>query len=350
MRIAIVGLGGMGQSHVAAAKKLPIVTELAGCEINPDLRRKAKEQFGIDAYSDVATMLREFRPQAVTVVTPPNKHGEVMRACIAAGIPVLTEKPICSTLAESEELVNLAEEKKVPLQCCFQLRYCGTMRAFESLINAGELGKLTHAGLIQLSGVHSTEGYMTRERAGGIFYEKLCHQTDFFRHLLGEPRRVMAIAAPKSIDHYSIEDNVMCVYEFESGAQGTIKFETRRAAQIEKEGGVEKSIEGHTAGHFYELSITGEKGTAVADAWTEKIEVLRFNHRPDRKTERTRIIDIRKEFGEPAYDLTTQDGDFYSRISKGEAPRFPASDALKSMQWVERSEESLRRHGEWIEG
>ena len=29
--------------------------------------------------------------------------------------------------------------------------------------------------------------------------------------------------------------------------------------------------------------------------------------------------------------------------------RFPASDALKSMQWVERSEESLRRHGEWIE-
>jgi len=344
MRIAVVGLGGMGQSHVAAAKQCPEVGEIAGCEINEALRARGAEKFGIKVFADVPTLLREFKPQALTVATPPNRHAEVIRICIEQGLPVLTEKPICTTVQEAEELVSLAEKKNVPMQCCFQLRCCGVTRAFNALLEAGELGKLSHAGLVQISGSHPTEGYMTRERAGGIFYEKLCHQTDIFRYYLGEPKRVIAIAAPKMIAHYGIEDNAMVVYEFENGAQGTIRFDTRRAAQVEQE----NKIEGHIAGHFYEFSITGDRGTAVFDAWTDQIEVIRFNHRADRLNERVRVIDVRKEYGEPGYDLVTQDGEFYTRISKGEPPRFPASDALKSMQWVERSEESLRRGGVWI--
>ena len=349
MRIAVVGLGGMGQSHVAAAGKCPGVSKIAGCDISEKLRAGAAEKFGIGVFADVPTLLREFHPQAVTVATPPNRHAEVIRACLTEGIPVLTEKPICTNLAESEELVKLAAQKKIPFQCCFQARCGGVARAMHAVIDAGELGKLKHAGLIQISGTHAAEGYMTRERAGGIFYEKLCHQTDWFRYFLGEPRRVLAIASPNAIAHYGIEDNAMAIYEFEGGAQGTIKFDTRRAAQVEKVGGAEKAIEGRDAGHFYELSLTGERGTAVYDAWTEKLEVLRFNHRADRHTERVRIIDVRAEFGEPSYDLVTQDGEFYSRVMKGEQPRFPAEDALKSMRWVERSEESLRRGGVWIE-
>jgi len=54
-----------------------------------------------------------------------------------------------------------------------------------------------------------------------------------------------------------------------------------------------------------------------------------------------------KGFGTAA-SLDEQDGDFLRRVAAGEPPQFPASDALRSMEWVELAEESLRRGGNWV--
>lgn len=349
MRVAVVGIRGMGKNHLSAAKQCSLVREVAGCDISEEVRTKVGAEFQIPTFGSVDAVLRDFKPQVLVVATPPNRHGEVVRAAFERGVAVLTEKPIAESLKESQELVALGERKGVPFQCGFQLRYCGMMLKVKSLIDAGELGTLGRVSLTQFSGSQTKLGYMTRERTGGIFYEKLCHQVDLFRYLLGEPERVMASAAPAALKHYGIDDNVLAVFAFPGGKQGVITFDTRRAAQVDAVEKPGRDFEGREAGHFYELTFTGDRGTAVYDAWTSSVDLMRFNHREDLKTEWVRRIDLRKEGCDNAYDLSGQDGDFFRCVAEGKPPRFPASDALKSMQWVERAEESLRRKGAWVE-
>ena len=348
MKVAVIGIRGMGKTHLQALKKCKLVRDVAGCDLDATVRAAVGRELAVRTFADVAALLREYRPDAVVIATPPNTHGQVARACLEQGVALLTEKPICSTLQESAELVELAERKNVPFQCGFELRYCGSIRAVQSLLDAGELGRLTCIGLVQISGSHTEPGYMSRARTGGIFYEKLCHQVDLFRFFFGEPRRVMAIAAPQIIQHYEIEDNVLAVFEFAAGALGTIKFDTRRAAQINGLAQPEQTFEGRAAGHFYELTFSGDRGTAVYDAWTETVDLIKQNQRPDRKAELARRINIQEEFGRPSYDVDTQNADFLQNVKAGKPVRYPARDALKTMTWVERAEESLRRHGEWL--
>jgi predicted dehydrogenase len=348
MKIAVVGIQGMGQGHLRGIIKGPVAKEVAGCDINEDVCRNVGKALNIPTFVGVPKLLSEFKPDGVVIATPPSRHGEVARACFERGIAVLTEKPIASTLAESEALVKIAAEWKIPYQCGFQLRYCGITRALQSVLDAGTLGTLSHISLVQISGAHHVAGYMSRARTGGIFYEKLCHQVDLFRFYFGEPLRVFASAAPKIIKHYEIEDNAVSVFQFKSGAQGTISFNTRRSAQVDGLSKPERKFEGHEAGHFYELTYAGEKGSATYDPWSETLDIVRYNHRDDLLSERVRLIRVREEFGEPSYDTATQDNDFFERVAAGKPPRFPAADALQSMVWTEKAEESLRRGGEWV--
>ena len=89
--------------------------------------------------------------------------------------PSSRENRYAPTYREAEELVRLAEKRKVSFQIGFEVRYCGFMRAVLSLIESGGLGRISHVGLTQFSGPKDDARYMTRERTGGIFYEKLCH-------------------------------------------------------------------------------------------------------------------------------------------------------------------------------
>ena len=348
MNVAVVGIRGMGQTHLRGLINGGLAKNVAGCDISPDVCRDIGAALNIPTFSSVPQLLNDFKPDAVVIATPPSRHGEVARACFERGIAVLTEKPIASTLEESRALVELAAAKNIPFQCGFQMRYCGVTRALQSVIDTGVLGRLSHIGLVQISGPHHVKGYMSRARTGGIFYEKHCHQVDIFRYFFGEPTRAIAIAAPNLINHYEIEDNVMSVFQFKDGSQGTIAFDTRRAVQIDGLAKPERAIEGRAAGHFYEMTFSGATGSASYDPWTEVLDVVRYNHREDLLTERVKQIHVRDEFGEPSYDTATQDNDFLTHVAAGKSPRHPASDALKSMIWTDKAEESLRKGGEWV--
>ena len=348
MRVAIIGLGGMGRGHAEALVKCPAATEVVGCDRDERLAKAAADQLGIRTFTDLDRLLAEATPRAAVVATPPAAHAANIRACFDRGIAVLTEKPICTDPREAAELVARAAAADLAFQCGFQIRYCGFLRAIRELIDAGELGRVSHVGLVQYSGPIPKPGYFSRERTGGLFYEKLCHQVDLFRHLLGEPERCMAISAPRVIAHYGVDDNATSVFAFPAGALGTIRFDIRRAAQLDGTAVPPRAFEGHAAGHFNELTVTGDRGSATYDPWSDTVDVIRFNHRPDLLSERVRRIDLAREYPGSNYDMRPQDGDFLERVAKGQPPRYPASDALTSMAWVEKAEESLRRGGAWI--
>ncbi len=98
-------------------------------------------------------------------------------------------------------------------------------------------------------------------------------------------------------------------------------------------------------GHFSEFTFVGDAGSASFDSLTGQLDVVAYNRRADLQSERGCTLDVRASFGEPAYDLVAQNGDFLSRVASGAGLRFPASDTLRSMIWPGIAEASLRQSG-----
>ena len=339
MKIGIAGVGGMGRHHGRVVKEFKFVREILGCDLSPDARKLAEKE-GMRTVGDLPTLLA-WKPDAVIVATQPSAHAPLIEACFQAGVPVLTEKPLATTIADCRRLVAMGKKLRIPFQVGFELRYCGLHRAMVDVVKSGKIGKPVSMGLVQISGAHQ-KGYFTKKRCVGIFWEKLCHQVDIYRYWFGEPERIMAFAGQNVIKHYGISDNVQAVIAFPGGHSGTITMTSARAAQV---GGTDDHGD---RGHFYELTLTCTKGSVTYEAWTEMISVVKFNHRPDCLTELVERFAVEPRYPHAGYNLTDQDTDFFLRVRDGKKLQFPAEDALKTMEWVAKAEKSISQGGKWI--
>lgn len=258
---------------------------------------------------------------------------------------MLTEKPLSTDVAEGRELVALAAKKGLHFQVGFELPYCGSIIGMKDIAGRGLIGKPRHICLVQISGSR-LRGIVKRDN-GGTFYEKLCHEIDLWRYFFGEPVRVMAVSGPRVMNHYDCADNVLSCLQFPGGEVGNITFLTTRAAHIG--GGPDGGKADHNVrGHYYEIILTGTEGSVSYDAWTNTLEVVRFNHRDDNKTELIESIDVMERYRKGNYNVSDQDRDFLESVRDGKPLRFPASNAQVTMEWVERAERSLALGGEWI--
>jgi predicted dehydrogenase len=123
LSVAVIGAGHMGRFHAEKFARLPGV-ELAAV-IDPDPAR-AK-------ISDYRKILPHI--QAAVVAVPTNLHHEVASACLEKGVHVLVEKPLAATLAEADDLVNLASRKNAVLQVGHVQRYSPAFKALASRID-----------------------------------------------------------------------------------------------------------------------------------------------------------------------------------------------------------------------
>jgi predicted dehydrogenase len=339
MKVGIVGVGAMGRHHAQVVKNIVFVDDVLGCDVAASARQIAKSE-GVKVVEDMTALL-SWKPDAVIVATQPTGHAAVIEACIKANVPVLAEKPLATTLKDSRRLVAMAKRKGIPLQVGFELRYCGSHRAMCDVVRSGKIGKPTRMSLIQNSGAHP-KGHFTLERCKGIFWEKLCHEVDIFRYWFGEPERIMAIAGPKGLNHYGIPDNAMACMRFPGEKLGTIMFTCTRAAQV---GGTDDHGD---RGHFLELTLACTNGSVTYDPWTDMLSVVKFNHRKDCKSELLERVAVEDTYAHAQYNIIDQDTDFLTRVRDGKKLQFPAEDALISMEWVAKAEQSISLGGKWI--
>ena len=335
MKVGVIGLGGMGLHHAGDLRALDLVTEVIGCDVVEAMRRRAEGK-GIRTVKDIEALLAE-KPDAIVVATQATTHAPIIRRCLEAGVPVLTEKPMTTDVKEGRKLVALAEKKGLHFQVGFEMPYNGSIIGMNDIVARGIIGRPRYATLVQLCGHR-----FTRARNGGVFYEKLCHEIDLFRRLFGEPERVMAIAGPQVMKGCDVADNVVACLRFPGGELGSITYLTTRSAQL---GGTSDHGD---RGHFFELVLTCTNGSVTYDAWTETLEVVRFNHREDRKAELVESINFAERYGKGEYNIADEDRDFLERTRDGKPLRFPASDAQVTMEWVERAERSLAEGGRWV--
>jgi len=132
IKIGVVGIGHLGNYHLQKYAKLENCQIVAVADTLIEQTRKAADIYQCAAFSDHRHMIDQV--EAVSIAVPTGEHYRVAKDFLAAGIDVLIEKPICSTLAQADELIELARDQKLILQVGFVERFNPAIMALEKVI------------------------------------------------------------------------------------------------------------------------------------------------------------------------------------------------------------------------
>ena len=183
VRALLVGAGGMGQQwakNLAAHEDV----EIAGwIDLQPDAAAQAAETLGITVGttgSDLERALAELRPDFLVDVTIPEAHHDVTLMALAAGVPVLGEKPMASSLEQAREMVAASERAGKLYMVSQSRRYHPQIQAMRRLI-AEQLGEVGMLNADFYLGPHF--GGFRDEMASPLLLDMAIHTFDAARYL-----------------------------------------------------------------------------------------------------------------------------------------------------------------------
>jgi predicted dehydrogenase len=114
VRIGVIGVGRMGQSHCRVYSNLRHAKFVGLCDVNADLGKDVARRHEVSFFRDVDSLLENV--DAVSVSTPTPEHFAIVKRCIDQGIHVMVEKPFTETLEQAKELKEAAAKSKVVVQ------------------------------------------------------------------------------------------------------------------------------------------------------------------------------------------------------------------------------------------
>ena len=148
MKAAVIGAGHMGRYH---AEKLARLAQLVGVVDADAARAQALvDKLGGTAFTDYRELFG--KADAAVLAVPTDRHHAIARDCLEHGLHLLIEKPIATTLAEADELIALAEKKRLVLQTGHVERYNKAFRALAErmrrpvFVEAERLAAFKHRG------------------------------------------------------------------------------------------------------------------------------------------------------------------------------------------------------------
>lgn len=222
LRIALIGAGVMGRQHHQHLQTLAEAQLCAIADPGPQAEAFAAE-CGVAYFADYRQMLDEARPEAVIIANPNALHVSTALDCLAAGVPVLLEKPVGVHLDEVRELVAASERTGVPVLVGHHRRHNPLIARARELIEQGALGRLTT--VTALWQVQKPDSYYDipwrREAGAGMLLTNLIHDLDLLRHLCGEVRQVQAITS-NAVRGFANEDSAAVLLQFDNGALGSL--------------------------------------------------------------------------------------------------------------------------------
>ncbi|MDP1984611.1 MAG: Gfo/Idh/MocA family oxidoreductase [Sulfuritalea sp.] len=119
LRAAVIGVGYLGRFHAQKYAALGAAgegVELVGVvDSHAETAQRVAKELGVAAFTDYRELLGG-KVDLVSVASTTESHHAVARDCLAAGVHVLAEKPITVTVAQADELIALADAKKLVLQ------------------------------------------------------------------------------------------------------------------------------------------------------------------------------------------------------------------------------------------
>lgn len=232
LKVAVVGLGNIGNIHADVYTADPLAEFVAVCDIIPERADKAAAKHGVKAYYSVQEMLAAEQLDAVSVASAGVENGgdhyvPVME-CLDAGLHVLGEKPISNEIERAREMVAKAQEKGVYFGINLNHRFVPPAAKAKAWIEEGKIGDLLLINMTMWIGNPNETSPWFHLRALHP------HSLDIMRYFCGDVSRVHAFLnkAPGRICYSNAQVNL----EFANGVVGhlTGSYDTNPRHNLER--------------------------------------------------------------------------------------------------------------------
>ncbi|MGL5136387.1 MAG: Gfo/Idh/MocA family protein [Beijerinckiaceae bacterium] len=224
VRIAVMGAGQIGRRHISHIVAEPTVALHAVVDPAPGTQAVAAAS-GAPWFPDFDTMLAAGRPDGVLIATPNQLHVAHGLAAVAAGLPVLVEKPIADDLGEGAKLVSAAASAGVPLLTGHHRRHNPMVARAKEIIASGKLGRIVaaHSFFWLLKPDEYFETEWRRMPGAGPVLMNAIHDIDLFRYLVGEVAEVHAFQN-NAVRGHPVDETSVVILRFDNGALGTLNI------------------------------------------------------------------------------------------------------------------------------
>ena len=262
IKIAIIGLGGIGKRHVAVVDAERNAEIVAICDNDPEKCKAITDLYGtIPVYTDYLKLLEESDAEIVSIATPHGLHAEMSINSMIAGKHVLVEKPMALNSIDCKRMIdasNLYERKLIVIK---QNRYNIPIKLVKKAIDEKRLGRIFMVQCNVMWNRHNeyyndSDWRGRKQLEGGALHTQVSHFLDLMIWWFGEVKEAKTII--DTLNHtIEIEDAGVSAIRFESGVIGSLLW-TTNVYNINYEGSI---------------TIIGENGTIkVGGKYLNKIE------------------------------------------------------------------------------
>jgi predicted dehydrogenase len=260
VRISVAGAGLIGRRHieeVAASSTAQLASIVDPGPAGPELA----EKFGVPLYRSLSELFEQHRPDGVILATPTRLHVDGGLECVAAGVPVIVEKPIGDTVEGATRLVEAAEAAGVPLLTGHHRNYSPILSKAREIVQSGVLGPIV--AVIGAALFYKPDDYFEvgggwrREPGGGPILLNLIHEVNNLQSLVGDVVRVHATTS-SAARRFPVEDTAAMVLTFAGGALGTFLLSDTAASarSWEQTSGEDRSYPAYPDEDCYHLAGT----------------------------------------------------------------------------------------------
>ena len=223
VRIAVAGAGLIGRRHIEEVDASRSASLASIVDPFPAAQEVA-DRFGVPRYGSLAELFETDEPDGVILATPNQLHVDGGLECVAAGVPVIVEKPIGDTVDGATRLVEAAEAAGVALLTGHHRNYSPIMATAREVVQSGVLGPIV--AVVGTALFYKPDDYFDvgdgwrRRPGGGPILLNLIHEVNNLQSLVGDVVRVQATTS-SATRGFPVEDTAAMVFTFANGALGT---------------------------------------------------------------------------------------------------------------------------------
>lgn len=223
-----VGVAAMVHDHVWGElphwSKLPNVELVAAGDVNQDLRDRIKERYQVPhIYNSWQEMIEQEELDIVQAASENNVCADIVEACAAKGIHVISEKPMSATVAQANRMIKAAHDANTRLLINWPTAWNPAIQEMERRILAGEIGNLfyfkqrsAHNGPKEIGCDPHFWGWLYDEEknGAGALMDYCCYSADMCARFLGLPSQVTGFRGVFVKDYPVPDDNAIILMKY----------------------------------------------------------------------------------------------------------------------------------------
>lgn len=228
VRMALVGVGGIGQKHAEVLSSIPDVEVTAVVDTDSDKASEIAARYRARVYAELSDCLDSV--DAVGIYTPPSAHRSLCCLAMEHGKHVICEKPLAGTVSDAVAIAECAGRTGVVFMTAFNMRFREGYGLLHEALEEGRLGAPINY-FVQRMGLGAGsfdgwKGYNWRTDPNlmcGMTMESLAHDIDMIRWHLGEITEVYAVTQYSIAELPDFDDNAYVVMKTAGGTSVSIQ-------------------------------------------------------------------------------------------------------------------------------